>query len=117
MVNYHGIWYQHSTVIPITISFYNTEWWYYCGIAVYYCSKKFYNIGTWRQNVPQILAAKTDINILNSFCCLLFQLLKENQCLQQGIQISTLLGLASFIQLACLILTGKEDKSEMELFQ
>jgi hypothetical protein len=44
MVNYHGICYQHSTVITIIISFYNTEWWYYRGMAVNYCSKKFYNI-------------------------------------------------------------------------
>jgi hypothetical protein len=56
MVNYHGIWYQHSTVITIIISFYNTEWWYYCGTAVNYCGKKFYNIGPWlsTSRIPQL---------------------------------------------------------------
>jgi hypothetical protein len=39
MVNYHGIWYQHSKVITVIISFYNTELRYYPGITVNYCGK------------------------------------------------------------------------------
>ncbi len=37
--------YLNSTVINKVIWLYNTEWWFDHGMAVYYESKKFYNIG------------------------------------------------------------------------
>jgi hypothetical protein len=36
--------YCHSMVITTVIWLYNTEWWYYHGMAVKYLGKKFYNI-------------------------------------------------------------------------
>jgi hypothetical protein len=39
--------YRHSTVITKVMLLYNTEWQYDNGMAVYYCGKKFNNIGIW----------------------------------------------------------------------
>ncbi len=39
----------HSMVITKVMWLYNTEWWYYHGMAVNYHGKKFYNIGPWWQ--------------------------------------------------------------------
>jgi len=41
--------YCHSMVITKVIYLYNTEWWYYHGMAVNYHGNKFYNIGPWSQ--------------------------------------------------------------------
>jgi hypothetical protein len=41
--------YCHSKVITKVIYLYNTELWYYHGMAVNYHGKQFYNIGPWSQ--------------------------------------------------------------------
>jgi hypothetical protein len=43
--------YCHSAVITKAMLLYNTEWQYDHGMAVNYCSKKFYNVGPWCQNL------------------------------------------------------------------
>ncbi len=59
-------------VITTIISVYNTEWWYYHGTAINYCSKKFYNIGTRCQWNNILWAAFSHAIFCAAFMCFQF---------------------------------------------
>ncbi len=54
--------YCNSTVITKVMLLYNTEWWHDHEMAVNYCSKIFYNIGS-RWNTSQLLEEDLDMKV------------------------------------------------------